>query len=186
MRKTLFVYLCALLVLVTTVWAQGSNNGSLSGKVTNTKGEAVPNASVTVTNANTNTSVKALSGSDGTFTVSPVTPGTYTIEVETPGFKRAREENVVLATAAPATVNVTLLSGNPTDVVDLDATAHEAQTDNGEINAVLNEAKIKELPVIDRNRQELIGLQNNITPPTTAFSAPEDPERNSFYATNGQ
>jgi hypothetical protein len=174
------------MVFLTTVWAQVGNTGSLSGKVTNSKGDAVPNAAITVTNATTNSSVKVLSGSDGTFTVSPVTPGTYTIEVESTGYKRAREENVVLATAAPATVNVSLTTGNPAEVVDLNATAHEAQIDNGEINAVLNEAKIKELPVIDRNRQELIGLQNNITPPVTAFSAPEDPERNRFYATNGQ
>jgi hypothetical protein len=127
-----------------------------------------------------------MSGSDGAFTLNPISPGTYTIEVETAGYKRAREENVVIAGTGPATVNVSLVSGNPAEVVDLTATAHEAQADSGEINAAFNETKIKELPVIDRNHQQLIGLQSGVTPPTPAFSIPEDPERNRFYSTNGQ
>ena len=185
MRKILFLCLCAVLLIVSSLLAQ-FGTGTLSGKVTDGKGNAVPNASVTVTNASNNSSVKVLSRADGTFTVSPVTAGTYTIEVESPGFKRAREENVVLATAGPATVNVTLTTGNPTDVVDLTATSPAVQSDNGERDAVLNEAQVKELPVIDRNHQELIGLQSGITPPATALRVAEDPDRNRYFSTNGQ
>jgi hypothetical protein len=127
-----------------------------------------------------------LSGPNGTFTVSPITPGTYRIEVEAAGYKRALEDNVVIANAGPATVNVSLVSGNPADVVKFTATAHLIQTDNGEISAVVNEAQVRMLPVIDRNHQELIGLQSGITPPRPLFTVPEDPERNRYYATNGQ
>src|SRR5215471_14730749 len=185
MRKTLFVCLCAVLLIVSSLLAQ-SGTGTLSGKVSDNKGNAVPNAAVTVTNTTNNSSLKVLSRADGTFTVSPVSAGTYTIEVESAGYKRAREENVVLASSGPATVNVTLTTGSPTEVVDLTATSPAVQSENGEVNAVLNETKVRELPVIDRNHQELIGLQSGITPPTPAFRVPEDPDRNHYFNTNGQ
>ena len=72
-----------------------------------------------MTNATTNTSSKVLSGSDGSFPVRPITPGTYTIEVEAPSYQRSHEENVVIAGTGAATVNVSLESGSPADAVDL-------------------------------------------------------------------
>jgi hypothetical protein len=118
--------------------------------------------------------------------MSPIPPGTYTIEAEVAGYKRAREQNVVIAGSGPATVNISLVAGNPKDVVNFTATAPAIQTDHGEINVTLNEIQIKELPIIDRNHQQLIGLQSGITPPTTLFTLPQDPDRNRFYSTNGQ
>jgi hypothetical protein len=120
------------------------------------------------------------------FTLSPVPPGTYCIEVESAGYKRAQQDNIVIATTAPATVNVTLVPGKPSDVVKFTATAPAIQTDNGMIHLTLNEAQLKQLPVIDRNHQELIGLQTGITPPIPLFSVPVDPDRNRYFATNGQ
>src|ERR1051326_8702003 len=155
MRKIIFVSICSTFLIVTALWSQAAA-GSLSGKVTNTKGAAIPNAAVTVTNVNTNTSVKVLSSSDGSFTVNNIAaPGTYTIEVETAGYKKAREQNVVLATAGPATVNVTLLAGEPTDVVDLTAKAPASQPESGELAGVINTAEIREPPPIERETQSV-------------------------------
>src|SRR5215471_8609202 len=142
MHKRIFVCICAMLVVVTSIWAQNTVGSTLTGKVTNSKGAAVPNATVTLTNANTKNSVKVLSGPDGMFTLAPVPPGTYSMEVESAGYKRAVQDNIVLATTAPATVNVTLIAGNPKDVVKLTATAPAIQTDNGEIHMTLNEAQL--------------------------------------------
>src|SRR5262249_22707138 len=87
--------------------------------------------------------------------------------------------------ATVVTANVCLEKGVSTDVVKFTATAPAIQTDNGMIYMTLTERQVKELPVIDRNYQQLIGLQTGITPPVPLFVVPVDPDRNRVFATNG-
>src|SRR5437588_9860634 len=102
MQKLLLGWRCILLSFVATaLWAQ-STGGTLSGKITSASGAAVPNAEITVTNVNANTSQKVLTGPDGSFTVSNLTPGTYRVEVVTQGFKRTSQQNIELTTTTPA------------------------------------------------------------------------------------
>src|SRR5579862_2375101 len=159
----LFILVSAMLFVVE---AQTPNGGTLSGRVTNSTGANIPNAAVTVINLSTNTSQRVLTSSDGTFSVGGLQPGTYRVDVETEGFKRTSQGNIQLGAAAPVNVNLTLEAGNINQSVEIKGTSPSTQDDNAEVSVGLGMRTVQELPVIDRNHQQLTGLQTGITPPT--------------------
>jgi len=167
------------------LWAQGVN-GVLSGRVTSADGSGIPNAAITVTNVSTNTAQRALTGPDGSFTVSGLPAGTYRVDVETVGFKRTSQQNVEITTTAGTPLTIRLEAGSPSETVELVGRTPSVQSSNGEKSVALASRTLKELPVIDRNHQELAGLQSGVTPPTPALDMVRDPSRNRFFSVNGQ
>src|SRR5581483_5885381 len=160
--------------------------GTLSGTITSPSGAAVANAAVTVTNTSTNASQRVLTGPDGRFTMSGLTPGTYRLEVESAGYKRTSQQNLDLSGNGPGTINITLEPGSMSESVEIKAHAPMIQTDNNEMAVGLNTRTVQELPVIDRNHQELVNLQPGVTPPVIAFPLTQDPSRQRKWEVNGQ
>jgi hypothetical protein len=155
--------MCLLLTAVAGLWRQGA--GTLSGKIASADGAPVPNAAITVTNIKTNASQKVLSSGDGSFSISGLPTGTYRLDVETAGFKRSSQQNIELTNTGPVNLTITLEKGNLNESVEIKGTSPMTQSDNGEISAALGTSQVRELPIIDRNYQQLIGLQAGITFP---------------------
>src|SRR4051812_18554460 len=186
MRKFLFQVTCVLLLAGGSfLWAQAVG-GTLSGKITNASGSGIPNAAVTVTNTTNNISQKVLTGPDGAFTVSNLGPGTYRIDVETAGYKRTTQQNVELLTTGPTTVTIPMEPGNINETVEIRGHAPAVETEGGELSMAVDTRTLHELPVIDRNYQELMELPSGVTPPTEALDIARDPARNRFASVNGQ
>jgi hypothetical protein len=186
MRKTLIELTCVLLLsAVTVLWGQAAG-GTLSGRITSADGTPVPNAAVTVTNINTDAAQKVLTGPDGTFSIAGLPPGTYRVDVETAGFKHTTRQDVELSAAGPGAVNITLEPGNVNETVEVRASSPAVESFGGQVAMGLNTRPARELPVEDRNFQQLIGLQPGVTPPEPALDLSRDPERNRFYSTTGQ
>ena len=179
------LFVCLLFACVPMIYAQ-TTGGTLSGTITSPSGAAVANAAVTVTNTSTNAAQRVLTAPDGTFTVSGLTPGTYKLEVESSGFKRTSQQSLDLTATGPGPINITLEPGSMSESVEIKAHAPMIQTDNNEMSVGLNMRTVQELPVIDRNHQELANLQPGITPPDVRFPLTQDPSRQREWNTNGQ
>ena len=184
-KQTILLLVCFLLLPLAPIWAQATG-GTFSGHVTNASGAAVPNAAVTITEINTNATQKVLTGPDGTFSIGGLPVGAYRIDVEIAGYKRTSQQNIQLMASGPVTVNVTLEAGNVNETVEVQGSAPVIQTDNAQIGVALGTRTVRELPVVDRNYQQLIELQNGITPPQPAYDLVQDPARNRYFSTNGQ
>jgi hypothetical protein len=184
MRKLFLQVSCVLLVTVAFILAEVT--GTLAGKILQANGTPIPNAAVTVTNVQTNASVKVLSGPDGGFAISGLPPGTYRVDVETQGFKRTSKPDIHLVAGGPTALTIHLEAGSSYESVELRGTAPAIQTDGGAISIALDTRTVREIPVIDRNHQQLIGLQTGVAPPVVPFSNVLDPDRNRFFAVNGQ
>lgn len=185
MRKIALGFALPLLLASVMLWGQAVS-GTLSGRVTAASGAGVPNAAVTITNTDTNVAQKVLTGPDGSFSVAGLAPGTYRIDVETAGFKRTSQQNIQLTTSAPASVNITLQAGNMNETVEIKGTAPVIETNNGAIDLGVDTRTLRELPVIDRNHQQLVETQTGITPPEILYPLIGDPAHNRFFSTNGQ
>jgi iron complex outermembrane receptor protein len=88
-----------------TCSAQGA--GSVTGKVVDAAGAAIPDAAISLTDLSTNKVLHATTGSDGQFTISNVPPDPQLITIEKEGFQPFTQR-ISLATQASATVNATL------------------------------------------------------------------------------
>jgi len=108
------------------------------------------------------------------------------MQVEIAGYRRAAQQNIDLTGSAPVVTNITLEGGNRDSVVEITGTAPLIQTDEAQQSTGLGTRQVREHPVIDRNYQELVGLQSGITPPQPALDLVRDPDRNRFYSANGQ
>src|SRR5579885_1198217 len=73
--------------------------GSMVGNVTDASGAAVPNATVEVTQMETQLTRKAVTDAGGQYTLSTLSPGSYNVKVTAAGFKTFDKTNV------PVTLN---------------------------------------------------------------------------------
>jgi len=171
------------MVLSLSLWAQGQ--GKISGRVASASGQPVANAVVNLVNNNDGSSRRVLTAADGTFTVMNLVPGTYRVEVESAGYKRATQNEMVIATA-PIDVVVKLEAGAVTETVEIKANAPVIQPDSAEVSREYDAKFVQELPVLDRNYHEFIGLMPGVTPPMFESDPRLDPQRNRMWNTNGQ
>src|ERR671924_302573 len=79
---------------VGTIHAQVT--ASISGRVEDASGAAVPGAAVTATNVETGATRTATSGETGTYRVLSLPIGRYEVKAELPGFKAALQTGIKL------------------------------------------------------------------------------------------
>ena len=111
------ISLLLLLVLVAAafapaLWAQ--TQGTITGLVTDSSAAAVPRATVTVTNENTNVSRQAQTNDAGLYRFSSLTPGTYRVKVETGSFQSAIRSGIELQVQQTERADFQLKAGDVT------------------------------------------------------------------------
>ncbi len=159
--------------------------GTLTGTINDNAGAAVPAAAITVTPLSGGPPQRVVTGTDGTFAITGLPPGSYRVDVEYSGYKRSAVQNIELTTGAPVQIRVDLQRGDTRDTVQVRGSAVLTQTDSAQISQSLNIRTVTEIPLFERNHQELVQLLPGITPPHTMGSVLLDPQRNRLWETNG-
>jgi len=145
--------------------------GSLSGRVADASGAAVPGASVTAHAPDTGFSRTVTTGPDGSYRFPGLPVGTYDVTVKLVGFKTVERTNVVVNVASARTLDV------PLEV----ATVEEAVTVTAEIPVVQSEPTIgavvsqKELESLPLNGRQFANL--GILAPGTSLDYNSDPTK---------
>src|ERR1700680_2086080 len=136
-------------VVAPHVWAQ-SSSGTILGSVQDTTGAAVPGASVTIVNSETDLTRAATTNSAGEYDVPSLPPGNYNISVEMKGFKKVSLSGVRLNVDQKARVDLKLEVGDLAESVQVQAAVPLVQSDSSELGVTVNESQIKELPLNGR------------------------------------
>lgn len=146
-----FVLAVFCLVLgVSQIIAQSTVTGAINGKITDPQGAIVPNASVTVTNINTNQVSTATADADGGFRVTNLQPGTYSVKVEGSGFAEFLQERVVVEVGQVTSVNPALALPGANAVVQVTTDAPVINTTDNANAQNINQTSINELPINGR------------------------------------
>src|SRR6266571_229274 len=149
--------LCLLIVIRAGVlYGQGGANGTILGTVTDNSAAVVAKASVDITNVATGITSHAESSSEGNFTVPYLAPGLYRVTVQAPGFQKAVADNISLAVAQQARVNVTMKPGAVTEHVDVEASAVALDTDSAAVTQLISQKQVEQLPLNGRNFLNLL------------------------------
>ncbi|MGB8507808.1 MAG: carboxypeptidase-like regulatory domain-containing protein, partial [Pyrinomonadaceae bacterium] len=159
--------ICGLFLCLTmgaNALAQNATS-SVRGIVTDTQGNVVPGATVTLVEAETNTSRNQTTGDDGHFSFDLISPGTYRIEAEAKGFKKAAVTDVRALIAKPTDVSLQLQVGDVAETVTISAGAGEVllNTQDATLGNNFVSQQITQLPLEARNVASLLTLQPAVT-----------------------
>jgi carboxypeptidase family protein/TonB-dependent receptor-like protein len=157
----LFVYLG---IAAAPLCAQ-EGTSTLRGTVVDQNGGAMPGATVSVANQATGLNRRSVTtNSDGDYVFTSLIPGGYRITVEAQGFKKAVQENVLLAVGETREVKLTLQAGGVNESVNVSAEAPIIATTSKEIGGNINQRTLVELPTITRNFIGFVGLLPGVVP----------------------
>ena len=160
--------------------------GTIVGNVTDNTGAALPGATVTATNVETNTSREVVTNETGAYRIPTLQPGQYRVTVAMPGFSNATRSDVVVTLNSTTRINMSLQIGQLTETVNVEASSQVLQTDRAEVRAELNTRELRDLPVpLGRNYQHLFKTIPGFTPPSDAHSVPSNPSRALTFNVNG-
>ena len=125
--------------------AQSITSGDVTGVVTDPGHAAVPDASVTLTNLDTNVSQKTATGAQGNYRFAFVQPGNYKVSVSATGFGTQEHAGIVVTPGQPVAANFQLpLAGVSTTVEVLEAPAI-IQTENADATTHFSSQQIENL-----------------------------------------
>ncbi len=120
LRLSAVLFLTLALVSASPVGAQ-ERFGGLAGKVTDSSNAAVPGATVTAVNRETNAGRSTVTTSDGSYRIADLTPGRYDVKVELSGFQAVSVENVLVLLGRTFNVDAQLQVGAVTETVNVTA-----------------------------------------------------------------
>src|SRR5690348_12880580 len=113
----------ALLVSLALLNAQESQQGTISGFITDPSRAAVPRAQVTVTNEATKLSRTAESNDAGLYSFVGLQPGSYNVKASFSGFKSEERTGIVLDVGASVRIDFVMEIGSLAEVVSVAASA---------------------------------------------------------------
>jgi carboxypeptidase family protein/TonB-dependent receptor-like protein len=182
------ILICVLLVSMMSLsaWSQ-EFRGSISGRVTEASGAAVPGATVTITNLATNTSTTATTNENGSYTAIYLNPGSYTVAVEASGFKKVVRQGIEVRVADRLELDLVLEVGALADTVNITSDPSLLETNTASAGQVIDRRRISELPLSDGNPFVLTRLAAGIayTSSDLLFSRPFDNGGTSSISANG-
>jgi hypothetical protein len=152
---------CCALVPAQKAWAQ-SDTARIQGSVLDPSGAAVPGATVTVTNRDTNAVVTVTSDGNGNFAVPALTRGNYEATATDTGFTTAVQD-FTLDVSQAQTLNFTLQPGAQTTSVTVTDAAPLVETASSSLGEVVQGRQVTELPLNGRNFTQLALLTPGVT-----------------------
>jgi len=162
--------LIACLFAATAAIAQTSS-GSVTGRVVDASGAALPGVTVTATNTKTGFSRSVVSDAEGRYTFPSLPIGTYNVVAELNGFTTVTTRNVDVQVATPSNVNISLKQAAVAEQITVTAEAPLVATTPA-IGTVVSEKEIENLPLNGRQFANLGTLA-----PGTSLAINSDPTK---------
>ncbi|MBV9742644.1 MAG: carboxypeptidase regulatory-like domain-containing protein, partial [Acidobacteriia bacterium] len=139
--------LLPLIFLTAATLSAQSNQGTITGTISDPAGAVIPTAQIEVRNVETGVVYRGGTSATGNYVLS-VPAGTYEITVNANGFKKSVQQNVTVVTATDTRKDVTLEIGNANETVTVEASAPLLKTESGEMSHQVSISDVDQLPVL--------------------------------------
>lgn len=138
--------------------------GSIAGTIKDKSGAVVPNATVTLTNSDTNVVVRTITTDSNGFYSAPLLPvGNYSIGVKANGFKSANKTGITLNIGDKLSQGFELEVGSSGETVNVQANANEVELQTAEASGLITGTQVRELPLNGRNWEQLMTLTPGVS-----------------------
>src|SRR5580693_8833016 len=143
---TLAVFVFVFLVMtVSSLWAQTSTTGAISGVVTDPTAAVLPGVSVMLKNIDTGSSASTTSNAQGSYNFPLLQPGNYSVSATAAGFQGVAK-NVTVALGSSVTANLELSLSSQKETVEVTEQVTGVQTEDANIETHFNAQQLSVLP----------------------------------------
>jgi len=157
MRRLRFFW-GSIVLLLTATFAM-AQAGSIQGTVSDTAGAVVPGAEITVRSLASNLTRTATSSGTGAFSIPNLAVGSYEVTVQAPTFKTFHAAELQISVAQVVSLNPQLEPGAVSEEVQVRGDQiPDIDLETSQVSNLVDEQKIKELPLITRDPYQLILL----------------------------
>jgi hypothetical protein len=152
------VVVMSLLYLLAGPAAAQQGTADVRGKVVDQQGAVLPGVTVIVKHQESGLFREAITGTDGLFLMSAMTPGVYEVSAELSGFKKYARRDVRLEVGRTTQVDLTLEVGGLTESVTVSAEAPLVDTTSQEIGGRISAQEFVDTPSFNRNFAGYLGM----------------------------
>ena len=142
--------------------AAQSGNARVTGTVTDSTGAAIPGATITLTDTDTNAVSKVTSSGNGDFSVDALPIGNYHAKVEVTGFA-SQEQDLKLDVGTVQALKFSLSVGSETTTVNVTGAAANVDLASSDTGEVITGRELSDLPLNGRNFTQLALLQPGVS-----------------------
>jgi outer membrane receptor protein involved in Fe transport len=156
------VCLCAA-VSPAVLFGQVAGTASISGRITDASGAAIPAAPVVLKNTDTSVSQTVNTDAQGRYLVPDLPIGPYQVSASKQGFQRAVRSGITLTVGSSPVVDLQLTVGQATQTVNVSAEVAQVQTTTAAVSTLVNQTQMRGLPLNGRNFEQLILLAPGVS-----------------------
>jgi Carboxypeptidase regulatory-like domain len=158
------------LSLLTGIAAAQVTTGTIIGTVKDSGGAVLPGVSIKLTNTDTGVIRTVTTDEFGRYNAPQLPLGGYEITAELAGFQTAVRRGVTLTIGREAVVDFNLQVGSVAQEVTVNAEAALVSTTQADLSYLVDDKKIRDLPLNGRNYTQLATLQPGVIPLLTNLS----------------
>jgi len=162
--KRAIVALLSLLCLCGELARSQEITGQIRGIVTDASGAVIANAMITITSVDRNQVLRTVETNSAGEYVAPFLPvGRCSVTVEFKGFKKFVKNDIELNVSDRLTVDAALQTGALTETVSVEADPLQVNLQNVAVEGLISGTQVRELPLNNRNYEQLVTLQPGVT-----------------------
>jgi hypothetical protein len=149
--RTIWLTLTTILVFAGLLLGQETSS-TLVGTVSDSTGAAVPNASVTATNRDTNVKYPTVTNTVGEYRINNVPVGRYNVTAAASGFTTATKADVITELSHTTSINLMLSIGAVTTVVEVQEAGVSIDTTSAQLQTTFDSKASVEQPLAGISR----------------------------------
>jgi hypothetical protein len=176
MRRYLFGAAACLLLACASAFAQ-QTTGTITGRVVDQQGAAVPGVTVTAKSASTGFTRTETSDAEGIYRLSAIPVGIYDVTAELQGFSTVSKKGIEVNVAQTQAVDFPLKVAAVAETINVTAATPLIQTTASGVGAIVDVKRIESLPLNGRQFANLAA-----TVPGVGLSFHSDPTKSTQYA----
>ncbi len=146
-----------------SLFAQGTDLGTIRGTVTDASGAVVPNAQVEIMDLDTRTSQKVTTNGHGDYQAAALQSGHYQVTVTAQGFSPSVVKGILLTGSDVAGANATLRAAAGSTTVEVSSAAPLIDTQDQTLSQNMSSRAIIDLPRDSRDVYSFLYINPNIT-----------------------
>jgi hypothetical protein len=144
------------------MYGQTADTGAIAGSVSDRSGALVAAAAVVVKSQATQEERDLTTDAEGNFSVPLLAPGDYDLTVRAPGFQPFLWKGVQVQITEVSRLRIQLTIKGTKEQITVSSKPSLLQTENATLGRAIDRETVVDLPLVDRNYTEILGLTAGI------------------------